>query len=158
VGKVPQRPPRQLDVGNAGEQGPLNHPYDPTQPRESNSKESETCVLVKASTDSENGVMPSTELLANMGSYNEELRKAGIMLECGGLRPTSQGKRVRFSGDERTVIDGPFAPTKDQVAGYWLWEVRSMDEAVEWLKRCPNPMLVDSEIEIRPEFEVADFA
>jgi hypothetical protein len=115
-------------------------------------------VLVKASNDSENGIMPSAELLAKMGSYNEELLKAGIMLGGAGLRPTSQGKRVRFSGDMRTVIDGPFAPTKEQIAGYWLWEVKSIDEAVAWLKRCPNPMLVDSEIEIRPEFEAADFA
>jgi hypothetical protein len=84
--------------------------------------------------------------------------KAGIMLGGGGLRPTSQAKRVRFSSDKRTVIDGPFAPTQEQIAGYWLWEVKSIDEAVEWLKRCPNPMLVDSEIEIRPEFEAADFA
>ena len=97
-------------------------------------------VFVKATKDSENGVMPSAELLAAMGSYNEELLRAGIMLGGGGLRPTSQGKRVRFSGDKRTVIDGPFAPTGEQVAGYWLWEVKSIDEAVEWLKRCPNPM------------------
>jgi hypothetical protein len=114
-------------------------------------------VFVKATKDSENGVMPSPELLAAMGSYNEELLKAGIMLAGGGLHPTSRGKRVRFSGDKRTVIDGPFAPTEQQVAGYWIWEVKSIDEAVEWLKRCPNPMLVDSEIEIRPEFGDADF-
>ncbi|MGJ0391390.1 MAG: YciI family protein [Methylocystis sp.] len=115
-------------------------------------------VIVKATKDSENGVMPSRELLAAMGKYNEELIKAGIMKNGGGLRPTSQGKRVRFSGPQRTVIDGPFTPTEEQVAGYWLWEVKSLDEAVEWLKRCPNPMLVDSEIEIRPEYEEADFA
>jgi hypothetical protein len=115
-------------------------------------------VFVKATNDSENGVIPSAELLAAMGNYNEELLKAGIMLGGGGLRPTSQTKRVRFSSDKRTVIDGPFAPTQEQIAGYWLWEVKSIDEAVEWLKRCPNPMLVDSEIEIRPEFEAADFA
>lgn len=115
-------------------------------------------VIVKASKDSEKGVMPSAELLAAMGKYNEELIKAGIMQGGGGLKPTSQGKRVRFSGTQRTVIDGPFAPTSEQVAGYWLWEVQSMDEAVEWLKRCPNPMLEDSDIEIRPEFEAADFA
>ena len=84
--------------------------------------------------------------------------KAGIMQGCAGLRPTSQGKRVRFSGAKRTVIDGPFTPTPEQAAGYWLWNVKSMDEAVDWLKRCPNPMLVDSEIEIRPEYEAADFA
>lgn len=114
-------------------------------------------VLVKATRDSENGVMPSSELLTAMGQYNEELLKAGIMLGGGGLRPTSQGKRVRFSGENRIVVDGPFAPTGEQAAGYWLWEVKSIDEAVEWLKRCPNPMLVDSEIEIRPEFVAADF-
>jgi len=114
-------------------------------------------VLVKATKDSESGVMPSAELLAAMGKYNEELLKAGIMVGGGGLRPTSHGKRVRFSADKRTVINGPFAPTQEQVAGYWLWEVKSMDEAVEWLKRCPNPMPVDSEIEIRPQFEAADF-
>jgi hypothetical protein len=115
-------------------------------------------VIVKASKDSEKGVMPSPELLAAMGKYNEELMKAGIMQCGGGLRPTSHGKRVRFSGAQRTVINGPFSPTEEQVSGYWLWEVKSMDEAVEWLKRCPNPMPVDSEIEIRPEFEAADFA
>ena len=115
-------------------------------------------VIVKASKDSEHGVMPSAELLAAMGLYNEELFKAGIMKGGGGLKPTSQGKRVRFSDAQRTVIDGPFIPTEEQVAGYWMWEVKSMDEAVEWLKRCPNPMLAGSEIEIRPEFEAADFA
>lgn len=93
-------------------------------------------VFVKATNDSENGVIPSAELLAAMGNYNEELLKAGIMLGGGGLRPTSQAKRVRFSSDKRTVIDGPFAPTQEQIAGYWLWEVKSIDEAVEWLKRC----------------------
>lgn len=115
-------------------------------------------VIVKASQDSEKGTMPSTELLTAMGNYNEELIKAGIMQGGGGLKPTSLGKRVRFSGAQRNVIDGPFVPTEEQVAGYWLWQVKSLDEAVEWLKRCPNPMLVDSEIEIRPEFEAADFA
>ena len=115
-------------------------------------------IFVKASTDSEKGTMPRPELIAAMGKYNEELFKAGIMKGGGGLKPTSQGKRIRFSGAQRTEIDGPFAPTEDQVAGYWLWEVKSLDEAVEWIKRCPNPMLVDSDIEIRPEFEAADFA
>jgi hypothetical protein len=115
-------------------------------------------VIVKASNDSEKGVMPSAELLAAMGKYNEELVKAGIMQEAGGLRPSSHGKRVRFSGTQRTVINGPFTPTQEQIAGYWIWQVKSMDEAVEWLKRCPNPMLADSDIEIRPEFEAADFA
>lgn len=115
-------------------------------------------VIVKATKDSEKGVMPSTELLAAMGRFNEELIKAGIMLGGGGLKPTSRGKRVRFSGTGRTVIDGPFAPVEDQIAGYWLWQVTSLDEAVEWVKRCPNPMLEDSDIEIRPEYEEADFA
>ena len=115
-------------------------------------------VFVKATKNSEDGVMPTPELLESMGQYNAELIAAGIMKGGGGLKPTSQGKRIRFSGVTRSVIDGPFAPTETQVSGYWLWEVDSMDEAVEWLKRCPNPMLVDSEIEIRPEFEAADFA
>jgi hypothetical protein len=115
-------------------------------------------IFVKASTDSEKGAMPRPELIAAMGKYNEELFKAGIMKGGGGLKPTSQGKRVRFSGAQRAVIDGPFGPTEDQVAGYWLWEVKSIDEAVEWIQRCPNPMLVDSDVEIRPEFEAADFA
>jgi hypothetical protein len=115
-------------------------------------------VIIKASKDSEKGVMPRAELLAAMGKYNEELIKAGIMQGGGGLRPTSQGKRVRFSGSQRTVIDGPFVPTEEQISGYWLWQVNSLDEAVEWVKRCPNPMLVDSDVEIRPEFEAADFA
>ncbi|MET9022987.1 YciI family protein [Actinopolymorpha sp. NPDC004070] len=114
-------------------------------------------VLVKATDDSEAGVMPEEQLLTEMGKYNEELVKAGIMLAGDGLHPSSRGVRVRFSGKERSVIDGPFAETKELVAGYWLWQVRSMDEAVEWVKRCPNPMLSDSEIEIRPVFEADDF-
>ena len=114
-------------------------------------------VMVKASRDSENGAMPSPELLAAMGKYNEELIKAGIMQGAAGLKPTSHGKRVRFSGTERSVVRGPFDPIGEQIAGYWIWEVKSMDEAVEWLKRCPNPMPGDCEIEIRPEFEAADF-
>jgi hypothetical protein len=115
-------------------------------------------VIVKATEASEKGAMPSEELLAAMGKYNDELMKAGIMQGGAGLKPTSQGKRVRFSGAQRTVLHGPFNPTEEQVAGYWLWEVKSMDEAIEWLKRCPNPMLVDSDVEIRPEYEPADFA
>ncbi len=115
-------------------------------------------VIVKASKDSEKGVMPSAELLTAMGKFNEELVKAGIMVGGGGLRPTDEAKRVRFSGTERTVIDGPFTPEADQIAGYWLWQVKSIEEAVDWVKRCPNPMLEDSEIEIRPEFEDSDFA
>lgn len=114
-------------------------------------------VIVKATKDSERGVMPTPELLAAMGKYNDELMKAGIMQGGGGLRPSSQGRRVRFSGTQRTVINGPFTPVEEQIAGYWLWQVQSMEEAIEWLKRCPNPMLEDSEIEIRPEFEAADF-
>ena len=114
-------------------------------------------VIVKATADSEAGQMPSEQLLAEMGRYNEELVKAGIMLAGEGLKPSSQGKRVRFSGPNRTVIDGPFAETKELVAGYWLWQVRSMEEAVEWARRCPNPMPGDSDLEIRPVFEAQDF-
>lgn len=114
-------------------------------------------VMVKATKDSEAGVMPSKELITAMGNYNEELVKAGIMLAAEGLRPSSQGKRVRFTGSKRTVMDGPFAETKELIAGYWIWQVRSMEEAVEWLKRCPNPMPGESEVEIRPVFEAADF-
>lgn len=114
-------------------------------------------VMVKATKDSEAGVLPSQELLTAMGKYNEELAKAGIMLAGEGLKPSSQGKRVRFKGGRRTVIDGPFSETKELIAGYWIWQVRSMEEAVEWLKRCPNPMPGESEIEIRPVFEACDF-
>ncbi len=114
-------------------------------------------VIVKADKHSEAGVMPSEQLLAEMGNYNEQLVKAGIMQAGEGLHPSSKGKRVRFSGKERTVIDGPFAETKELIAGFWLWNVKSMDEAVEWVKRCPNPQLSDSEIEIRPVFEAEDF-
>jgi len=115
-------------------------------------------VLVKATKDSEQGVMPSQALLAEMGKFNEELVKAGILLAGEGLRPSAQGKRVQFSGRNRTLIDGPFAETKELVAGFWLWQVRSIDEAIEWVKRCPNPMPGDSEIEIRPVFDMEDFA
>ena len=114
-------------------------------------------VMVKATSDSENGVMPSAQLLEDMGKYNEELVKAGILLAGEGLRPSSHGARVAFSGASRTVIDGPFAETKELVAGFWLWQVRSLDEAIEWVRRCPNPMIGDSEIEIRPVFEAEDF-
>src|SRR5262249_55186143 len=114
-------------------------------------------VLVKATKDSENGVPPSTELLAQMMKFNEELVKAGVMLAGEGLQPSSKGKRVRFSGARRSGVDGPFMETKELVAGYWLWQVKSMDEAVEWVKRCPNPMPGDSEIEIRPLYEMEDF-
>ena len=112
-------------------------------------------VIVKASKESEAGVMPSQELLAQMGKYNEQLVKAGIMLAGDGLHPTSKGKRVKFSGTKRTVIDGPFTETKELIAGYWMWQVRSMDEAVEWLKRAPFDR--GTEIEMRPVFEAADF-
>ncbi|HEX8363572.1 MAG TPA: YciI family protein [Longimicrobium sp.] len=111
-------------------------------------------VLVKATADSEAGVMPSTELLAEMGKFNEELVNAGVMVSGEGLHPTSRAKRVRFSGKDRTVIDGPFAETKELVAGFWVWQVKSMDEAVEWLKRSP---FQDGELEIRPVFEAEDF-
>ncbi|MBN9527923.1 MAG: YciI family protein [Alphaproteobacteria bacterium] len=115
-------------------------------------------VLVKATADSEAGVMPTDELGAAMGRFNEELVKAGVMLTGEGLRPSAQGKRVAFDGAARTVIDGPFAETRELVAGFWLWEVKDMDEAVAWVKRCPNPMPGPSEIEIRPVYEMADFA
>src|SRR5688572_23658349 len=114
-------------------------------------------VIVKATKESEAGIMPDEKLLAAMGKYNEELVKAGIMLAGEGLHPSSKGKRVRFSGTKRTVIDGPFAETKELIAGFWMWEVKSMQEAVEWVKRCPNPMLSDSEIEIRQVFSAEDF-
>lgn len=114
-------------------------------------------VMVKATPDSEAGQMPSREMLEAMGKYNDELINAGIMLAGEGLHPSAKGKRVRFSGAERTVIDGPFTETKELVAGFWIWQVTSMAEAVEWLKRCPNPMPGESEIEIRPIFELEDF-
>jgi len=114
-------------------------------------------VMVKATKDSEAGAMPSTELLEAMGKYNEELINAGIMLAGEGLRPSVKGKRVAFDGPRRTVIDGPFAETRELVAGFWLWEVKDMAEAVEWVKRCPNPMPGPSEIEIRPVVDIADF-
>ena len=114
-------------------------------------------VIVKASEDSEAGVMPSEEMLTAMMAYNEELVKAGIMLAGEGLHPSSKGKRVVFSGSNRTVIDGPFAETKELIAGFWLWQVKSMDEAIEWAMRCPNPMPGESALEIRPVMEVEDF-
>ena len=115
-------------------------------------------VFVKATEDSEKGTMPSSELLEAMGRYNEELIKAGIMLGGDGLQPSIYAKRVAFSGSDRSVIDGPFAETKELVSGYWIWDVRDMDEAVEWVKRCPNPMPGPSDIEIRPLYEASDFA
>lgn len=114
-------------------------------------------VIVKASKESEAGAMPDKRILTEMGKFNEELAKAGIMLAGEGLHPSSKGKRVKFSGKSRTVIDGPFAETKELIAGFWIWQVRSMEEAIEWVKRCPNPHNEDSEIEIRPVFEADDF-
>jgi hypothetical protein len=115
-------------------------------------------VIIKATKNSEAGVMPEEKLMAEMGAYNEELVKAGIMLAGDGLHPSSRGKRVRFSGGKKTVIDGPFSETKELIAGYWIWQVKSMEEAVEWVRRCPDPMPgEESEIEIRPVFEAEDF-
>ena len=114
-------------------------------------------VLVKATKDSEAGVMPDTQLLTDMGKFNEELVKAGIMQGGEGLHPSAKGKKVRFAGAKRSVVDGPFAEAKELIAGYWLWQVKSMDEAVEWVKRCPNPMNGESEIEIRQVFEAEEF-
>ena len=114
-------------------------------------------VIVKATEDSEAGRMPTEELLTAMMKYNEELVKAGIMLAGDGLQPSSKGARVQFDGPKRTVVDGPFAETKELVAGYWIWQVRSLEEAIEWVKRCPNPMFGPSEIEIRPLYDIEDF-
>ncbi len=115
-------------------------------------------VLIKATEDSEAGVMPSTELIQAMAAYNQEVLDAGILLDGDGLKPTSQGKRVAFEGDSRTVMDGPFDPTSELVAGFWLWQVKDMDQAIEWVKRCPNPMSGPSEVEVRPLYEPDDFA
>lgn len=114
-------------------------------------------VIVKATPESEAGQMPSTEMFTAMGNYNEELVKAGIMLAGDGLHPTSKSKRVHFSGKNRTVTDGPFTETKELIAGFWIWQVKSIEEAVEWVKRCPNPMMSESDIDIRPIFGVEDF-
>jgi hypothetical protein len=114
-------------------------------------------VLVKASKDSEAGVMPSRQLLTEMGKFNEELAKVGVLLAGEGLHPSSKGARVRFSGSKRTVIDGPFAETKELIAGFWIWQVKSKEEAIEWVKRCPNPHNEDCEVEIRQIFEAEDF-
>jgi hypothetical protein len=115
-------------------------------------------VMVKATEDSEKGMLPTKELLEAMGKFNEELARAGILRAADGLKPSSKGKRVKFNGPGRLVTDGPFAETKEVVAGFWLWEVADMDEAIAWVKRCPNPMPGPSEIEIRPLYEMADFA
>ncbi len=114
-------------------------------------------ILVKATKNSEAGVLPDEKLLTAMGKYNEELAKAGVLLAAEGLQPSSKGARVRFSGNKRTVIDGPFAETKELIAGFWLWQVKSKEEAIEWVKRCPNPFPGESEIEIRQVFEAEDF-
>jgi hypothetical protein len=114
-------------------------------------------VIVKASKDSEAGVMPSQELLAAMGKFNEEMVKAGIMLAGDGLKPSSQGVRIKFEGNKRTVVDGPFAETKELVAGYWIIETKSLEEAIEWMKRCPDPHRDGGELEIRPFYELSDF-
>jgi len=114
-------------------------------------------ILVKASKESEAGVMPSEQLLTEMGKFNEELVKAGVMLAGEGLHPSSKGARVRFSGGKRTVIDGPFAETKELIAGFWIWQVKSKEEAIEWVKRCPNPHNEETEVEIRQVFEAEDF-
>lgn len=115
-------------------------------------------VIVKATKNSEAGVMPSEKLLTDMGNYNEQLVKAGVMLAGDGLHPSAKGKRIKFSGSQRTIVDGPFAETKELIAGYWLWQVRSMEEAVEWARRCPDPMPgEEAELEIRPLFEADDF-
>jgi hypothetical protein len=114
-------------------------------------------VIVKADADTEAGVMPSQDLIDAMGKFNEELVNAGVMLAGDGLQPSSKGRRVRFSGNRRTVIDGPFAETKELVAGFWIWQVKSLDEAIEWAKRCPNPTGAESELELRPLYETDDF-
>ena len=114
-------------------------------------------VMVKANEDTEAGTPPDTTMLEEMGRYNEELVKAGIMLDGDGLHPSSKGARIQFSGDQRTVVDGPFAETKELIAGYWIWQVRDMDEAIEWAKRCPNPTGAESVLELRPLFELDDF-
>ncbi|WP_437924868.1 YciI family protein [Sorangium sp. So ce291] len=114
-------------------------------------------ILIKATKDSEAGTLPDEKLLTEMGKFNEELVKAGVMVAGDGLHPSAKGARVRFSGDKRTVIDGPFAETKELIAGFWIWEVKSKEEAIAWVKRCPNPMLEDSEIEIRQVFTADDF-
>jgi len=115
-------------------------------------------VFVKATADSEAGILPSVELLEAMGNFNQQLIEAGIMLSGDGLKPSSAGKRVQFDGPSRSVTDGPFAETRELVAGFWIWKVKDIDEAVEWVKKCPNPMLGPSEIEIRPVYEMEDFA
>ena len=115
-------------------------------------------IIVKATAESEKGALPDPQLIAEMGKYNEELMKAGVVLAMDGLQPSSKGARVKFSGKSRTVVDGPFTEAKELIAGFWIWQVQSLEEAIEWVKRCPNPHGVDSEIEIRQIFEMEDFA
>jgi hypothetical protein len=134
----------------------LNRPYL-IDPHAIEDRTMKFMVIVKANADSEAGNLPSTELLEAMGKYNEELVKAGVLLDANGLQPSSRGARVRFDGNKRTVIDGPFAETKELIAGYWIFQCKSKDEAIEWVKRCPNPMPGESEIEIRQIFEAEDF-
>src|SRR5215467_11106376 len=129
----------------------------PMRPAQTRRQTMRVIVLVKATEDSEKGILPTTEMFEAMGRYNEELVNAGIMLVADGLKPSSQGKRIAFDGPGRAVIDGPFGETRELVAGFWLWEVKDMDEAVAWVKRCPNPMPGPSEIEIRPLYEMSDF-
>src|SRR5262245_33082700 len=128
-------------------------PMNPAQPKEQTMR---VMVLVKATEDSEKGLLPAPEMFEAMGRFNDQLREAGILRDADGLKASSHGKRVAFDGANRTVIDGPFAATRELVAGFWLWEVKDMDEAVAWVKRCPNPMPGPSEIEIRPVYEAAD--
>jgi hypothetical protein len=155
-GRIP-KPSLDVWVERAIFAGP-EHPERPAREGKSRGEiKMRFMVIVKATKESEAGKMPSTELLTAMGNYNEELVKAGIMLAGDGLHPSSKGARVRFNGAKRTVIDGPFAETKELIAGFWIWQVRSLDEAIEWVKRCPNPMEGESEIEIRQIFEAEDF-
>jgi hypothetical protein len=138
---------------------PVRRPQaEPMRPAQARRQTMRVMVLVKATEDSEKGILPTAELLEAMGRFNDELRNAGILRVADGLKPSSYGKRVAFDGTRRTVIDGPFTETRELVAGFWLWDVKDMNEAVAWVKRCPNPMPGPSEIEIRPLYEMADFA
>jgi hypothetical protein len=137
---------------------PAVRPEDKTGPHGPQEDAMRFMVFVKATAASEAGEMPSETLLTEMGKYNQALVEAGVMVDGAGLKPSAQGARVRFSGTSRTVIDGPFAETKELVAGYWIFQAASKEEAIEWVKKCPNPMPVDSEIEIRPFYELEDFA
>jgi hypothetical protein len=145
-------------ISLCGRLQPLEFDYSTTPIISTGDKTMRFMIIVKASADSEAGIMPSEELLTAMGNYNEELAKAGILVDCDGLQPSSKGARVRFSGEQRTVIDGPFIETKVLIAGYWIWEVKAKQEAIDWVKCCPNPMPgTDAEIEIRPVYATEDF-